>query len=134
MAKIVHKNSKEKPQRSIKTFFPKNFKENILKEQKDVLLNAIRLYDSMGKIIRLFENKSIEPCDYPHNAKSELDKHDKVETFEPEEYDGVEEYEQKFEESIGERVKLRRQKKSDRKNVLNRFNEIIGREDQTIDK
>ena len=39
MAKIIHKNCKEKPFRSIKTFFPKNFKEGTLKEQEVVKCN-----------------------------------------------------------------------------------------------
>ena len=73
----------------------KSFKEGTSKEQKDALLNAIRLYDGRSKITRLFENKDIEPSDYPHNAKSE------PEESEPKEY----------EESIAERTKIRRQKK-----------------------
>ena len=35
MAKIILKNSKEKPLKSIKTFFPKIFKEGILKEPEE---------------------------------------------------------------------------------------------------
>ena len=57
MTKRILKSSKEKPLKSIKYFFPKYFKERILKEQKDVLLNAIKLYDKKSKIIQLFEDK-----------------------------------------------------------------------------
>ena len=63
MAKIIHKNSKGYSLRSIKRFFPKNFKEGITKEQKVVLSDAIKIYDGRSKIIRLFENKAIKPSD-----------------------------------------------------------------------
>ena len=92
--------------KSIKNVFPNNFKENNLKEEKTVFLNAIKLYDGKSTIIRLFGNKYIESIDYPHNAKSELD-----------EYDEVKESEQKSEEGIRERVKFRRQEKSDENNI-----------------
>ena len=65
------------------------------------MLNAIKLYDGRSKIIRPFEKKDIKPSDYPHNAKFEQDEYDEVEKFEPKEY----------EESIGERVQLKSQKK-----------------------
>ena len=92
--------------KSIKNVFPNNFKENNLKEEKTVFLNAIKLYDGKSTIIRLFGNKYIEPSDYSHNKKSE-----------PDEYDEVVESEQKSEESIGETVKLRGQEKPDENNV-----------------
>ena len=56
-------------------------------------------YNDRNKIIKLFEDKNIMPSNYAPDAKSE-----------PEEYDGVEKSEQKCDESIGERVILRRQK------------------------
>ena len=70
MTKMILKNNKEKPLRSIKTFFQKKLKEDILKELKDVLLNEIKLYDGKSKIIKLFEDKNIKPSNFPHNAKS----------------------------------------------------------------
>ena len=54
----------------------------------------MNLCNSRNKIIGLFENKAISSSMYIYDAKS----------------DRVEEPEQKFDESIGERVKLRRQK------------------------
>ena len=56
------------------------------------------LYNGKNKIIKLFESKDITPFMYVYDAKS----------------DGVEKSEQKFDESIGERVKLRRQKADDK--------------------
>ena len=56
----------------------------------------MQLYNYRNKIIRLFENKNIRPSVYAYNAKSE-------------EYDEAEKSEQKFDENIAERVKLRRQ-------------------------
>ena len=70
------------------------------------MLNVIKLYDGKSTIIRLFGNKYIESIDYPQNAKSELD-----------EYDEVKESEQKSEEGIRERVKFRRQEKSNENNI-----------------
>ena len=58
----------------------------------------MNLYNSRNKIIGLFESKAFSPSMYAYDAKS----------------DGVEESEQTFEESIGERVKLRRQKADDK--------------------
>ena len=58
----------------------------------------MNLYNSRNKITGLFENKFITPSMYAYDAKS----------------DGVEESEQKFDESIGERAKLRRQKVDDK--------------------
>ena len=46
MAKKVYNNSnnnKRNPLKSIKSFFPKNFKEGTTKEQKAVLLDAVKL-------------------------------------------------------------------------------------------
>ena len=83
MVRIIYNNN-------IRSFFPKNFKEGTIKEQKAVLLDAIKLYDGRSKIIRLFENKNIKPSNYPHNAKFELDEHNIKEKFEPKEYHGAE--------------------------------------------
>ena len=65
----------------------------------------MNLYNGRNKIIKLFNSKDITPSLYAYDAKS----------------DGVEESEQKFNESIGERVKLRRQKADDKqmKQVMN---------------
>ena len=102
-ARTIFKHGKENPLKSVKTYYAKNFREGISKEQKDVLLNAIKFNDGRSKIIKLFEDKNIKLSNYHHNAK-----------FQPEEYDGVEEFEPKeYEESIGEIIKLRRLKKSD---------------------
>ena len=58
----------------------------------------MKLYNDRNKIIKLFEAKAIIPSMFAYAAKS----------------DGVEESEQKFDESLGERVKLRRQKANDK--------------------
>ena len=80
------------------TFRENKFREYISNKEKDVLLNAINLYNGRNKIIELFESKDIAPSMYVYDAKS----------------DGVEESEQKFDEVIGKRVKLRRQKADDK--------------------
>ena len=58
----------------------------------------MNLYNGRNKIIKLFESKDITPFMYAYDAKS----------------DGVEESEQKFDERIGEIVRLRRQKANDK--------------------
>ena len=58
----------------------------------------MNLCNSRNKIIGLFENKAISPSIYAYDAKSDV----------------VEESEQKLDERIGERVKLRRQKADDK--------------------
>ena len=58
----------------------------------------MNLYNSRNKIIGFFENKAISPSMNAYDAKS----------------DGVQESEQIFDKSIGERVKLRRQKADDK--------------------
>ena len=50
MAKIIYNNSKRNPLKSIKKLLLKNFREGTSKEQKVVLLNAIKLYDGRSKI------------------------------------------------------------------------------------
>ena len=129
MEKIIYNSSRKIPLRSIKFFFSKNFKEGTTKEQKAVLLNAVKLYDGTSKIIiRLFENKDIKPNDYPHNAKSELDEHDRVEEFKPKKSDGVEKSKRKSVESIAERVKSRRQKSDELKKMITENDKIIRKE------
>ena len=98
--------TKKKFKKGIKIFFPKKFKEFISEEQKNILLNAMNLYNSRNKIIGLFENKAISHSMYAYDAKS----------------DRVEESERKFDESIGERVKLRRQKAGNKTDeILRRY-------------
>ena len=129
MEKIIYNSSRKIPLRSIKIFFSKNFKEGTTKEQKAVLLNAVKLYDGTSKIIiRLFENKDIKPNDYPHNAKSELDEHDRVEEFKLKKSDGVEKSKRKSVESIAERVKSRRQKSDELKKMITENDKIIRKE------
>ena len=78
----------------------------------------MNLYNGRNKIIKLFEDKNILPSKYPHTAKSE-----------PNEYDEVQEPEQKFDESIGERVKLRRQKEDDKKDERDNDDEQLNTTD-----
>ena len=58
----------------------------------------MNLYSDRNKIIKLFESKDITPSMYTYDAKS----------------DGVEESEQKFDESVGEKINVRRQKADDK--------------------
>ena len=58
----------------------------------------MNLYNDRNKIIKLFEDKNI-PSNYVSDAKSKA-----------EECNGVQKSEKKFDERIGERVRLRRQK------------------------
>ena len=44
-----------------KNFLSKNIQRRPFKKAKSVLLNAIKLYDGKSKIIKLFEDKNIEP-------------------------------------------------------------------------
>ena len=94
--KIVFLGTTKNPKKGIKTFFPPKFREYLPKDHQSVILNAMELYNYRNKIFRLFQNKNIRPS---MNAKSD-----------PEEYDGAEKSEQKFDESIGQKVKLRRKK------------------------
>ena len=93
-AKRVFLDTKKYPK---KEFFPPKFKEYFPKDQKSVLPNALQLYNYRNKIIRI--NRGISPSMYALDAKSK-----------PEQYDEAEKSEEKFDESIGESVKLRRQK------------------------
>ena len=65
MVRIVFYNAKTNPRREIKCFFPNKFKRGVLKDQRDVLLNAIKLSDGRNKIIKLFEENNIVPSDFP---------------------------------------------------------------------
>ena len=96
-ANNIFLDSKKKLRKGIKSFFPNKFREYILNEQKCAFTNAMNLYNGRNKIIKLFKDKDVNLSNYAYNAKS----------------DGVEESEPKFYESIGQRVKLRRQKADD---------------------
>ena len=41
--------------------------------KNNVFINAVYLYNSKNKIIKLFEGKIINPTDFPYNAKSETE-------------------------------------------------------------
>ena len=58
----------------------------------------MNLYNGRNKFIKIFESKDITPSMYAYDAKSDV----------------AEESEQKFDESIGERVKLKRQEADDK--------------------
>ena len=96
-AKKVFLDTKKKFKKGT-SFLPDKFREYISNKEKGVSLNAMNLYNGRNKIIKLFESKDITAFMYAYDAKS----------------DGVEESEQKFDKSIGERVKLRRQKADDK--------------------
>ena len=96
-AKKVFLDTKKKIKKGT-SFLPDKFREYISNKEKGVSLNAMNLYNGRNKIIKLFESKDITAFMYAYDAKS----------------DGVEESEQKFDKSIGERVKLRRQKADDK--------------------
>ena len=100
-AKKVFLDTKRNFKKGIRTFLPDKFRESISNKEKGVLLNTMNLYNGRNKIIKLFESKDITHFMYAYDAKS----------------DGVEESEQKFEESIGEIVKLRRQKADDKTEI-----------------
>ena len=104
------------PNEGIKNFFPSKFKEYLPKDKQGVLLNAMQLYDYRNKIIKLFENKNIKSSMHALNGKSE-----------PKEDDEAKKSEQKFDGSIGERIKSRRQKSD-------RFNEMITKKHDIINK
>ena len=93
-AKKVFVDTKKNSKKLIRSFLPDKCREYISNKEKDVLLNATNLYNGRNKIIKLFESKDVIPSMYTYDAKS----------------DAVAESEQKFDKSVGERVKLRRQK------------------------
>ena len=55
----ANKNFKTNPRKKAKSFFPKNFKEDILEDQNNILINEMKLYTDRNKIIKLFEDKNI---------------------------------------------------------------------------
>ena len=97
-AKKVLLDTKKNSKKGIRSFLPDKFREYISNKEKGFLFNAMNLYNGRNKIINLSKSKDITPTIYAYDAKS----------------DGVEESEQTFDESIGERVKLRRQKADDK--------------------
>ena len=117
--RVVKKTIKE-----YKTFFPRTFKGGILKEQKDALLNALKNDDGRSKVIKLFGDKNIKPNDYSHNTESEPEEYDEVEEFKP----------GKYEESIGEKIKMRRQNKSEEKNTVDELNKLLTEKHKIINK
>ena len=74
--------------KGIRKFFPDKFREYFSSKEKGVLLNAMNLDNSRNKIIKLFESKHITSFMHAYDTKSDA----------------------KFDKSIGEKVKLRRQK------------------------
>ena len=71
VAKRILCNSKQNPRKGLKSFFPNEFSKCILKEQENILVNLMNLYNDRNNIIKLFEDKNIEPNNFPYNAKSE---------------------------------------------------------------
>ena len=78
------------PKKEIKGFFPKNLIEDILEDQKNILINAMKVYNCRKKIIRLFEDKNIKPSSFPVDAESEPEEYEpeklELEIFVPNEY------------------------------------------------
>lgn len=62
------------------------FQKHLIK-QKDVLLNAIKLYDERSNIIKLFEDKNIKPSNYLYDAEFEPELIPKLEKYEPKEFE-----------------------------------------------
>ena len=87
----------EKNVERIKPFLSKRFDKDITGDQKSVLLNAMKLFNIKNTIVILFRNGFIRSLDYQNTVKLEQ---------KPE-----------FEESVAERTKIRRQKKSDDKHT-----------------
>ena len=87
----------EKNVEEIIKFLPKRFNKDITEDQKSILLNAMKLFNIKNTIVSLFRNGFIRSLDYQNTVKLE----------------------QKpgFEESVAERTKIRRQKKSDDKHT-----------------
>ena len=80
----------EKNVEGIKSFLPKIFNKDITEDQKSVLLNAMKLFDIKNVIVSLFRNGFIRPLDYQNTVKLEQ--------------------KPKFEKSVAERTKIKRQK------------------------
>ena len=88
----------EKNVEGIKKFLPKRFNKDITEDQKSILLNAMKLFDIKSTTVSLFRNGFIRSLYYQNTVKLEQ---------KPE-----------FEESVAERTKIRRQKKSDDKHTI----------------
>ena len=88
----------EKNVEGIKKFLPKRFNKDITEDQKSILLNSIKLFDIRNTIVSLFRNGVIKSLECQGTVKLEQ--------------------EPKPEESVGERIKLRKQ----------RLNEIVENE------
>ena len=71
----------------------------------------MKLYNGRNKIIKISEDKSIKPTDFPHNPKS---------GSESESVAGP-----PFEEGIQERTKMRKQKESDEENQERQGIELV---------
>ena len=80
----------EKNVEGIKNFLPKRFKNDINEDQKRILLNGMKLFDTRNAIVGLFKNVFIKSSDFQSAAKIEQ--------------------KSKSEESLTERTKLRKQK------------------------
>ena len=70
-AKNIFYSTKLNTRKGIGSNFPNTFEINILKDKRDVLLNALKLYDDRSKVINLFGEEDIEPSDFPYNAQHE---------------------------------------------------------------
>ena len=70
-AKNIFYSTKSNKRKGIESIFPNTFEINILKDKRDVLLNALKLYDDRSKVINLFEEEDIEPSDFPYNEQPE---------------------------------------------------------------
>ena len=87
----------EKSVEGKKKFFPKRFKKDITEDQKNILLNAMKLFDIKNTFVSFLRNGFIRSLDYQNTIKLGQ---------KPE-----------FEENVPERTKIRRQKKSDDKHT-----------------
>ena len=61
----------EKSVKGIKKFFPKRFKKDITEDQKNILLNAMKLFNIKNTIVNLFRNGFIKSLDYQNTVKLE---------------------------------------------------------------
>ena len=73
-----------------KKVLPKVFNKDITENQKSVLLNAMKLFDIRNAIVVLFKKGFMKPLKYQRTVKLEL--------------------KPKPEESVGEKIKLRKQR------------------------
>ena len=61
----------EESVKGIKKFFPKRFKKDITEDQKNILLNAMKLFNIKNTIVNLFRNGFIKSLDYQNTVKLE---------------------------------------------------------------